>query len=128
MAYTWRPALTFQYRSRLRAAPRSGRALHGPRQLHESSFCVCIKPLHVMRRILEVASTHPDAVTLLDARPAPDMFPLGAQIRVATHYPLVEWDSARVMWGECETEWPGIFARIAKTLALPKAVDRAGRP
>ncbi|KAK0735117.1 hypothetical protein B0T26DRAFT_690851 [Lasiosphaeria miniovina] len=49
------------------------------------SFCVHIELLHVMRRILELASMHPDAVTLLDARLAPDMFPLGAQIRVATH-------------------------------------------
>ncbi|KAH8777802.1 hypothetical protein F5883DRAFT_544077 [Diaporthe sp. PMI_573] len=103
------------------------------------------KAMTVLLGILKTASAHPDVASFLDARLAPDMYPLASQVRIATKPPvaLVEalagkelvawWDEKLVgdrddspfvsVWGERERSWPELIARVEKTLEMLKDVD-----
>lgn len=100
------------------------------------------KALSVLLRILKVASEHPDVDTFPEARLAPDMFPLLLQVRIATKHPValaealtgkdfVVWNEDRTSWGQRETSWPELIARVEKTLDVlgqvspEEAEDRA---
>ncbi|MCJ1404239.1 hypothetical protein MMC11_007464 [Xylographa trunciseda] len=105
-----------------------------PISFYDFSIGNYIKALNVLLRILKTASSYPDVASFLDARLAPDMFPLAKQVRYATRYPitlaealtgkqLVTWNETRMMWGEEEKAWPELIARVEKTLAMLQGVD-----
>lgn len=111
-----------------------------PVPFYDVSIGYYTKALRVLLRILRVAETHPDVATLLEARLYPDMFPLLLQVRIATRHPvrlaetltgkqLVAWNETGSSWGERETSWPELIARVEKTLWIlaqfePEEVER----
>ncbi|KAL2808483.1 hypothetical protein BJX63DRAFT_436078 [Aspergillus granulosus] len=100
-----------------------------PVSFYDISIVSYTKALGVLLRILQVAAKHPDVATFIESRLAPDMFPLRLQVRIATRSPvrlaealagkkLVPWNEARTNWGQMETSWPELIARVEKTLEI----------
>jgi uncharacterized protein len=105
-----------------------------PISMYEASVPVCLQFLTALSAILDKAAEHArtqgvDAAELVEARLAPDMFPLSRQIQIATDH--AKGMAARLSGREApkypddETTIEALKARIAKTMEFISSVEVA---
>jgi hypothetical protein len=96
-----------------------------PISMYSASVPVLIRGLHNLSAILDKAAASAEArkidpAVLIGARLAPDMFPLGRQIQIASD--TAKGGAARLAgadvpsWPDTETTFPELQARIKKTV------------
>lgn len=101
--------------------------------MYEASIPVLLRGLGQLKVILDKAAAHADArkidpAVFINARLAPDMFPFARQVQIATD--TAKGCAARLAgveipsYADTETTFPELDARIAKTTAFLKSVDR----
>jgi hypothetical protein len=102
--------------------------------MYDASVPVLIAGFENLTAILQKAEKHADAKqidfsTLLNARLAPDMYPLIRQIQIASDN--AKGCAARLAgveipsYADTETTLPEIYARIEKTIGFLKSIDPA---
>jgi hypothetical protein len=102
--------------------------------MYQASTPVFIRGLGSLSAILGKAAAHAEArkidpAVFIDARLAPDMFPLSRQVQIATDG--VKGCAARLAgievpsYADTETTFPELQARIARTVAFLKSVSAA---
>ncbi|MDD5268232.1 MAG: DUF1993 domain-containing protein [Methylococcales bacterium] len=100
--------------------------------MYQASIPVFTHMLNNLSAILDKAAAHAEAkkidpVVLINARLAPDMYPLSRQIQIATD--VVKGCAARLAgievpsYEDNETTFPELRARIAKTVAFLQSVS-----
>jgi hypothetical protein len=116
-------------RGRLSALSDRSRPL--PLSLHEASIAVMIPKLRMLSTLLEKAVAHAEAekidpATLIEARLAPDMYPLSGQIQSASD--AAKGCAARLSgqtppsYPDTEKTFPELQERLAKTIAYLESV------
>ena len=102
--------------------------------MYQASIPVCVRTLTNLSAILKKAETHAaskkiDPSVFINARLAPDMFPLARQVQIATDG--VKGCAARLAgieipsYADTETSFDELQARIAKTIAFIQTVTPA---
>ncbi len=105
-----------------------------PLSLHEISIALMLPKLRMLSTLLEKAVAHAEAeridpATLVEARLAPDMYPLSGQIQAASD--AAKSCAARVAgqtppsFPDTEKTFPELQERIAKTIAYLESVGPA---
>jgi hypothetical protein len=100
--------------------------------MYQASVPVFVRMLDNLSKILELAVQHAeekkiDPSVLINARLAPDMYPLSRQVQIATD--MAKGCAARLaglevpVYEDNETTFPELQARIAKTLAFIQSVS-----
>ncbi|MGR8941685.1 MAG: DUF1993 domain-containing protein [Gammaproteobacteria bacterium] len=102
--------------------------------MYQASVPVFVRMLDNLSNILEQAVQHTeekkiDPAVLINARLAPDMYPLARQVQIATD--MAKGCAARLaglevpVYDDDETTFPELLARIAKTIAFVQSVSPA---
>ncbi|MFE0755971.1 DUF1993 family protein [Inquilinus sp. NPDC058860] len=102
-----------------------------PLSLHEISVGVMLPKLRMLSKLLDKAAAHAEAggidpATLVDARLAPDMYPLSGQIQRVSD--AAKFGAARLAgltpppFEDNETTLPQLQERLAKTIAYLESV------
>jgi len=105
-----------------------------PLTLYQASIPVFIRGFNNLAAVLEkakahAAANHIDLATYVNARLAPDMYPLSGQVQGASD--AAKFGAARLAaitppsFADTETTFEELQARIAKTLDFLKTVDEA---
>ena len=105
-----------------------------PLTLYQASIPVFTRGFHNLSAVLEKAKAHAaanniDLATYVNARLAPDMYPLSGQVQSASD--AAKFGAARIAavtppsFADTETTFDELQARIAKTLDFLKTVDEA---
>ncbi len=105
-----------------------------PISMYQASIPVCLQFLTALSALLDKASEHAraagsDPAELVNARLAPDMFPLSRQVQIATDHAkgmaarLAGRDAPK--YEDNETTVEALKARIAKTMDFVSAVEVA---
>ena len=103
-----------------------------PLSMYQASIPVCLQFLTALSALLDKAAEHAraeglDEAELIEARLAPDMFPLSRQVQIATDH--AKGMAARLSGREVpkyeddETTIEALNARIAKTMAFISSVE-----
>ncbi len=97
--------------------------------MYQASVPVFVRGLENLSTILAKGAAHAEAkkiepAVFVNARLAPDMFPLSRQIQIASDAAkgcVARLAGAEVpSWPDTETTFPGLEARVAKTIAFVK--------
>lgn len=102
--------------------------------MYQASIPVFVRMLDNLSNILELAVQYADEKkidpsVLINARLAPDMYPLSRQVQIATD--MAKGCAARLaglevpVYDDNETTFPELLARIAKTVAFVQSVSPA---
>lgn len=102
--------------------------------MHQASVPVFVRMLDNLSKILELAIQYADEKkidpsVLVNARLAPDMYPLSRQVQIATD--MAKGCAARLaglevpVYDDNETTFQELLARIAKTVAFVQSVSAA---
>ena len=102
--------------------------------MYQASVPVFVRMLDNLARILELAVQYAeekkiDPSVLINARLAPDMYPLSRQVQIATD--MAKGCAARLaglevpVYEDNEATFPELLARIAKTVAFVQSVSAA---
>lgn len=102
--------------------------------MYQASIPVFVRMLDNLSKILEQAARYADEKkiepgVLINARLAPDMYPLSRQVQIATD--MAKGCAARLaglevpVYEDTETTFPELQARIAKTAAFVRSVPAA---
>jgi hypothetical protein len=102
--------------------------------MYQASVPAFVRMLNNLSAILDKAAAHADAIKIdpsifVNARLAPDMFPLSRQVQIATD--LVKGCAARLAgidvpsYPDTESTFPELKTRIAKTIAFMQSVTPA---
>ena len=102
--------------------------------MYQASVPVFVRMLDNLSRILELAVQYADEKkvdpsVLINARLAPDMYPLSRQVQIATD--MAKGCAARLaglevpVYEDNEATFPELLARIAKTVAFVQSVGAA---
>ncbi len=105
-----------------------------PLSMYQASIPAFVRMLNNLSAILDKAAAHAEAKKIdpsvfVNARLAPDMFPLSRQVQIATDG--VKGCAARLAgievpsYADTETTFPELKARIAKTIAFLQSVTAA---
>lgn len=100
--------------------------------MYQASIPVFVRMLDNLARMLELATQYADEKkidpeVLIDARLAPDMYPLARQVQIATD--MAKGCAARLAgldvpsYDDNENTFPELLARIAKTIAFVQSVS-----
>lgn len=102
--------------------------------MYQASVPVFVRMLDNLSKILDLAVQYADEkkidpAILINARLAPDMYPLSRQVQIATD--MAKGCAARLaglevpVYEDNETTFPGLQARIAKTVSFVQSVSAA---
>ncbi|MGE0269270.1 MAG: DUF1993 family protein [Candidatus Omnitrophota bacterium] len=100
--------------------------------MYQASIPVCVRQLEILSSILKKAEAHAEAKKIdpevfLNARLAPDMYPLIRQVQIAGD--MVKGCAARLSgqavpsYEDTEKTFAELQARLAKTIAFARSVD-----
>lgn len=100
--------------------------------MYQASIPVLVRQLEILSTILKKAEAHAEAKKInpevfLNARLAPDMYPLSRQVQIAGD--MVKGCAARLSgqavpsFEDTEKTFPELQARLAKTIAFAKSVN-----
>ena len=100
--------------------------------IYEASIAVFVKTLNNLSAILDKAAAHAEAkkidpAVFINARLAPDMYPLSRQVQIASD--AAKGCAARLSgtdvpsWPDTETTFHELKARIAKTIAFAQSMS-----